>query len=42
MCAHPFEAGAKLDVAGKFEEKSVVGVGSAVVSVALLTDLCFG
>ena len=35
-------AGAMRDVAGKLEEKGVVGAASAVVSVAHLTDLCLG
>ena len=38
VCAHPLEAGTMRDVAGKLEEKAVVGVASAVVSVAHMTD----
>ena len=30
------------DVAGKLEERGVVGVASAAVSVAHLRDLCLG
>ena len=42
VCTHPLEAGAKRDVAGKLEEKGVVGVSSAVVSVAHLIHWCLG
>ena len=41
VCAHPLEAGTMRDVAGKLEEKGVVGVASAVVSVAHMAD-CLG